>query len=560
MDRRAAQAPGSPRLSRRRFIDLMGAGFVGLFAGGLAIAQEDAAGPMSPPNRPGDPGWPSSADWDRLNESVNGRLVRPVSPVQACKVDSNSAACQVALQNIENPFYLSEQAGATQSTGWANAWASAPSPYAVAAESADDVAAAVKFAREHRLRLVVKGTGHDYLGRSTDANALLIWTHRMRGATYLDDFVAEGAPAGSAPAKALTVYAGTRWLDAYTEATTRHGRYVQGGGCTTVGAAGGFTQGGGFGSFSKKYGTGAASVLEVEVVTAGNIKADSDEAFRALIERFVEFYEVALNNEHWGEQFAIRPDNSIEIVLLFQGLSEKEVASTWAPLKHWLKQDAAFSHELEPIFIPARDMWNFDYWKENHPELVELNSDPGHGRIEYWWAPNSAEVSAFCYTYQSRWIPIALFRKDARKDFADQLFAASRHWPLAMHINKGLAGAAADAVQRGKQTSTHPGVYDAAALLILVARKKGVYPGIPGLEPDLTEAEEKAGSISVAMLVIRAITPGAGTYANEADFFEKNWQEEFWGPHYARLLQIKKRYDPDGMFRCHHSVGSELPA
>ena len=107
---------------------------MGLFAGGLAIAQEDAAGPMSPPNRPGDPGWPSSADWDRLNESVNGRLVRPVSPVQARKVDSNSAACQVALQNIENPFYLSAQAGATQSTGWANAWASAPSPYAVAAE------------------------------------------------------------------------------------------------------------------------------------------------------------------------------------------------------------------------------------------------------------------------------------------------------------------------------------------------------------------------------------------------------------------------------------------
>jgi hypothetical protein len=25
-----------------------------------------------------------------------------------------------------------------------------------------------------------------------------------------------------------------------------------------------------------------------------------------------------------------------------------------------------------------------------------------------------------------------------------KLFAASRHWPLAMHINKGLAGAAAD--------------------------------------------------------------------------------------------------------------------
>ncbi|MEE4378237.1 MAG: BBE domain-containing protein [Candidatus Competibacteraceae bacterium] len=127
-----------------------------------------------------------------------------------------------------------------------------------------------------------------------------------------------------------------------------------------------------------------------------------------------------------------------------------------------------------------------------------------------------------------------------------------------MHINKGLAGAAADAVERGRETSTHPAVYDAAALLILVARKKGVFPGITGLEPDLNEAEEKAGRIGAAMQIIRSLTPGAGTYANEADYFEKSWQEEFWGPHYPQLLEIKKRQDPDGLFRCHHSVGSEL--
>jgi FAD/FMN-containing dehydrogenase len=46
------------------------------------------------------------------------------------------------------------------------AWNAAPSAYAVTAESSRDVAAAVNFARQHRLRLVIKGTGHDYLGRS----------------------------------------------------------------------------------------------------------------------------------------------------------------------------------------------------------------------------------------------------------------------------------------------------------------------------------------------------------------------------------------------------------
>ena len=31
----------------------------------------------------------------------------------------------------------------------------------------------------------------------------------------------------------------------------------------------------------------------------------------------------------------------------------------------------------------------------------------------------------------------------------------------------------------------------------------------------------------------------------------------FWGPHYERLLAIKRRYDPDGLFFVHHGVGSE---
>ena len=49
--------------------------------------------------------------------------------------------------------------------------------------------------------------------------------------------------------------------------TTVAGRYVQGGGCTTVGVAG-LILGGGFGSFSKSYGMAGAALLEAEIVTA----------------------------------------------------------------------------------------------------------------------------------------------------------------------------------------------------------------------------------------------------------------------------------------------------
>ena len=66
---------------------------------------------------------------------------------------------------------------------------------------------------------------------------------------------------------AVSVQAGAIWMQVYDAVTTQHGRYVQGGGCTTVGVAG-LVQSGGFGSFSKRYGSAAASLLEAEVVTA----------------------------------------------------------------------------------------------------------------------------------------------------------------------------------------------------------------------------------------------------------------------------------------------------
>src|SRR4029434_10459789 len=66
---------------------------------------------------------------------------------------------------------------------------------------------------------------------------------------------------------AVTVGAGAIWGQAYDAVTTKGGRYVQGGGCTTVGVAG-LIRSGGFGSFSKHYGLAAAALLEAEVVTA----------------------------------------------------------------------------------------------------------------------------------------------------------------------------------------------------------------------------------------------------------------------------------------------------
>lgn len=56
---------------------------------------------------------------------------------------------------------------------------------------------------------------------------------------------------------------------------------------------------------------------------------------------------------------------------------------------------------------------------------------------------------------------------------------------------------------------------------------------------------------------IRKITPAGGTYGNEADISEPDWQNAFWGKNYPRLLQIKQKYDPNMLFYVHHGVGTE---
>jgi FAD/FMN-containing dehydrogenase len=220
--------------------------------------------------RPGDPLWPSAQSWDRLSREVGGRLIQVQSPLAACQNAPNSASCSEVFKQLKNPYYIGDSPGLTQTSGWVDAWTSAPSAYAVAATKTEDVVAAINFARDNNLRLVVKGGGHSYQGTSSSADSLLVWTRAMNRIILHDAFVAQGCAGKQPPQPAVTVGAGAIWMQAYDAVTTKAGRYVQGGGCTTVGVAG-LVQSGGFGSFSKNYGTAAAGLLEAEIVTADGV-------------------------------------------------------------------------------------------------------------------------------------------------------------------------------------------------------------------------------------------------------------------------------------------------
>jgi hypothetical protein len=83
------------------------------------------------------------------------------------------------------------------------------------------------------------------------------------------------------------------------------------------------------------------------------------------------------------------------------------------------------------------------------------------------------------------------------------------------------------------------------------------YPSVSGHEPNVAAARKHARAINSAVSEVRKLLPSVGSYVSESIFFDAGWRESFWGEDYARLLAVKGKYDPDGLFIVHHGVGSE---
>jgi FAD/FMN-containing dehydrogenase len=589
------------RLSRRRLLEiLVGLPFIGALARGASAADRRQARV-----RLGDPSWPSEASWDQLDRDVGGRLIKVRSPLADCVGGTPDANCEQVFKELKNPYYLGDEVGLTQSLGWIGAWTSEPSVYAVAAKTTQDVVAAVNFARTNNLRLVVKGGGHSYLGTSNAADSLLIWTRHMNAVRLHDAFVGAGCAGSAEPQPAVSIEAGAYWRQAYDAVTTKGGRYVQGGGCMTVGVVG-LILGGGFGSWSKAYGQAGASLLEAEVVTAdgdvkianacanpdlfwalkgggggfgvvtrvtlrthplpeslgvvaATIKASSDEGYRRLISKVMEFYAQALFNPHWGEQLGFGPDRVLSIFMALQGLDQQQAEATWRPFFDWVSasgQDFSIVSAPRIISEPARRFWDPAFLKQA-PGLVIADDRPGAPADNIFWGNNLGEAGRVWHAFQSAWLPQSLLADDRRDRFVDALLAAAKHRGVSLHFNKGLAGATAEAIATARDTAMNPAVVEAFALAISGAGGPPAYPDVPGHEPDATLARSEAEAVTAAMDQLRKLVPRVGSYVWETDYFQPHWQEAFWGDNYDRLLAVKTKYDPDGLCFLHHGVGSE---
>ena len=135
--------------------------------------------------------------------------------------------------------------------------------------------------------------------------------------------------------------------------------------------------------------------------------------------------------------------------------------------------------------------------------------------------------------------------------------AASRHWAIELHFQKGLAGAPAEVIAAAKDTPMNPAVTDAFMLAIIAGEGPPAFPGLAGHEPNLAAARRDAARIERATAELRKVAPEPGAYVAESSYFQTDWQRAYWGANYPRLLAVKQRYDPDGLFFIRHGVGSE---
>ena len=91
------------------------------------------------------------------------------------------------------------------------------SPFAILAETSAHIQAGVDFARANNLRIVIRNTGHDFMGRSSGWGALVINTHRLKSIQFDGKKLADGHTGGT-----VKIGAGVQFQDVYPLAWARN--------------------------------------------------------------------------------------------------------------------------------------------------------------------------------------------------------------------------------------------------------------------------------------------------------------------------------------------------
>ncbi|KAI1877748.1 hypothetical protein JX265_003756 [Neoarthrinium moseri] len=519
---------------------------------------------------PGDASWPGQSIWDRLNETVGGKLIATVPIAAPCHKtlygEPNGLFDEDACAALRDNWFLPETHLPHPSSPMAypfsnnscNPWLDADTPcelgshavYTINATTASDLQAGIQFAKEHNIRLVIRNTGHDYLGKSTGAHTLGLWTHHLKSIALVqyDDSTYTGP--------ALKLGAGVEGLEAHTFADA-NGLLVVGGNCPTVGIAGGFIQGGGHGPLVSKYGLAADQALEFEVITAdGKIltasSSKNSDLFWAL--RGGGAGTFALVTSVTMKAYPDTYVSSASLTVLNNGANADALYSaigsfikeTLPPLVDagafvvWVV--APFGFMVTPAIAPGLTSAQLDEFLQ--PTIDTLNS----AGLEFQYASEQSPTFLERYhtiTKATSWnvsdynLGGRLISRSVAVNDTDNLVEAIRHIS-SQALMSGVSYNVAHSVSSPSDVAVNP--YFREALF-------GVALGNPINYEDWDATLAAQDRITNDLVpALEKVTPNGASYLSEADFRQANFQQTFYGEHYAKLLAIKRKYDPAGVF------------
>ncbi|SJM35448.1 FAD-binding oxidoreductase [Mesorhizobium delmotii] len=416
--------------------------------------------------------------------------------------------------------------------------------------SAHDVAAAVGFARDHRLLLSVKGGGHNIGGTSITERGLALDMTRMRDVTVIPN------------AKLAHVGPGCLLKDV-DRATQKHGLATVLGFISEVGVSG-LTLGGGLGYLTRRFGWTVDNLEEVEIVTAdGEIRtanrqenADLFWAIRGaganlgVVTRFT-FHLHEVGPTVYGGLIAWPFDRAEEILRAYRRITTeapRELA-VWlnllrAPAAPFVPEQwhgericalvVCYSGDLgnvDEVFAPMRALSDpvVDLLQEQPYTQVQsyLDAAEPKGNHYYWKTEYAAELS-------------------------DGLLSTWRDLAAACPIPEAQLGI----LHLGGALNEHDG--DDGA----VGNRDARYAcGVIGIwKPEEPEADTFPQWVRDAWKRIRPFSTG-GNYINFQTADED--EERIWatyGANFDRLVEVKKKYDPDNVFRSNRNIAPRTRA
>ncbi|KAF9144613.1 hypothetical protein BGX30_012164 [Mortierella sp. GBA39] len=533
--------------------------------------------------------WPSSAVWSALKDSVDGNLIATFPAARECHDPYyDKVQCDKIQEGYNDDKWRRSTPGALLQTNWETfhgmgclgtnqttpCYQGAVPVYTVKATSVAHVQETVRFASDHNIRLAIKNTGHDFLGRSTAPSSISLWVTAMNDIRVVDKFIPVGAPdqEPQVDVPAVVLGPGAVWGDVY-KAVDAHGRIVIGGDHDSVGAVGGFCLGGGHGPLSPRHGLCADNVLQYTVVTAdGEVMVANDylnqELFWALrggAPGFVAVVEAvyrthpALENINYFQATLFSNDTESLDKVMRDFYSRHDGWSGYAAAKRdvvviqYFLPDASVADAtsaMQPFLDYARSfpaVAVLENTVDQYPTFYAMFQARG----DAMFGEKAAGINALL---GSRLIPRTMLQSDHGVDLLSSTLVKVQEdlikiWPGAGFLVQFVAGGQ---VSQGsaEDTSVLPAWRDALLLFIGAIEWDDSTPYETQLE------YQRKLTKSVGRL--RKITPGGGTYGNEADPNEPDWKRSFFGAaNYPRLRSVQKKYDANGLFVCRRCVGSE---